>query len=112
MAITPDLVRRDLELPREDGLATRRHLRVQPATAAIPVIASTASGAARDPARGTPSGTDLWHDDRRITRFVQILVDFCGKMYDNVVRERFERKLAGNCARTARVQSATWRRCQ
>jgi CheY-like chemotaxis protein len=48
LAITPDLVLLDLDLPGEDGLATRRHLRAQPATAAIPVIAITARAARRD----------------------------------------------------------------
>jgi|GEM_PF-6967751 len=56
LAVTPDLVLLDLDLPGEDGLATLRQLRAQPVTAAIPVIAITASAVRRDPDQDSRHG--------------------------------------------------------
>jgi len=41
-ACSPDLILMDLQLPGEDGLSLTRHLKADPATNSIPVVALTA----------------------------------------------------------------------
>jgi len=41
-ACSPDLILMDLQLPGEDGLSLTRHLKADPATTSIPVVALTA----------------------------------------------------------------------
>jgi len=42
LAMTPDLILMDIQLPGQDGLSFTADLRSEPATAAIPVVALTA----------------------------------------------------------------------
>jgi len=52
----PDVIVMDLNLPGIDGYEGLKRLRENPATAAIPVMALTASAAQKDVARGLEAG--------------------------------------------------------
>jgi signal transduction histidine kinase/CheY-like chemotaxis protein len=52
----PQLILVDINLPGMDGFAALRHLREDPATAAIPVVAVTANAMRRDIERGQAAG--------------------------------------------------------
>jgi signal transduction histidine kinase/CheY-like chemotaxis protein len=52
----PRLILVDINLPGMDGFAALRHLRADPATAAIPVVAVTANAMRRDIERGLAAG--------------------------------------------------------
>ena len=54
----PDLVLMDIQLPGMNGIEARGVLRAEPATAAIPVIAVTASVMQRDRKQITEAGFD------------------------------------------------------
>ncbi|MBE0510818.1 MAG: response regulator [Gammaproteobacteria bacterium] len=54
----PDLILLDINLPGMDGFAALQHLRSQPQTANIPVIAVTANAMPRDIKRGMAAGFD------------------------------------------------------
>jgi two-component system cell cycle response regulator DivK len=54
----PDLILMDIELPGMDGVAALRELRSRPDTAAIPVVALTASAMQADRQRFTEAGFD------------------------------------------------------
>jgi two-component system cell cycle response regulator DivK len=54
----PDLVLMDIQLPGISGIAARRALRADPATATIPVIAVTASVMQQDRSMITEAGFD------------------------------------------------------
>jgi PAS domain S-box-containing protein len=59
--LLPDLILLDLQLPDVDGVEVRRHLLADRATAAIPCVAVTADGAARN-AQGLGVPFDGWLD--------------------------------------------------
>ena len=52
----PDIILMDLQLPGQDGLAFTRALKVDPATAAIPVVAMTAHVMLGDEAQALAAG--------------------------------------------------------
>ena len=52
----PDIILMDLQLPGQDGLALTRALKVDPATAAIPVVAMTAHVMMGDEAQALAAG--------------------------------------------------------
>jgi CheY-like chemotaxis protein len=52
----PDIILMDLQLPGQDGLAFTRALKVNPATAAIPVVAMTAHVMIGDEAQALAAG--------------------------------------------------------
>jgi two-component system, cell cycle response regulator DivK len=54
----PDLVLMDIQLPGMNGIEARKILRAQPATAAIPVVAVTASVMEQDRNQITRAGFD------------------------------------------------------
>jgi two-component system cell cycle response regulator DivK len=56
----PDLVLMDIQLPGIDGIEAFRQLRADPRTAAIPVVAFTASVTATDRSRVTEAGFDAY----------------------------------------------------
>lgn len=56
----PDLVLMDIHLPGMDGIEARRRLRADPATAAVPVIAFTASVMPQDRHQVTEAGFDAF----------------------------------------------------
>ena len=56
----PDLVLMDIQLPGIDGVEAFARLRADPATAAVPVIAFTASVTATDRSRVTDAGFDAF----------------------------------------------------
>lgn len=58
MAHRPDLVLMDLSLPEVDGWEALRHLRADPDTADIPVVALTAHAMAGDRERVAAAGFD------------------------------------------------------
>ncbi len=56
--ILPALILMDVSMPGMDGLEATRHLKADPATASIPVIADTAHALAEDRARAEAAGCD------------------------------------------------------
>lgn len=56
--IMPDLILLDINLPGTDGFETIRHLRAEPATASIPVVAVTAGVLADDKESYRAAGFD------------------------------------------------------
>ncbi|MGD9602874.1 MAG: response regulator [Gammaproteobacteria bacterium] len=56
----PDLVLMDIQLPGIDGVEALARLRADPATAAVPVVAFTASVMAGDRSRVTAAGFDAF----------------------------------------------------
>ena len=56
----PDLILMDIQLPGINGIEAFRQIRANPATAAIPVIAFTASVTATDRNRVTEAGFDAF----------------------------------------------------
>lgn len=57
-SFVPDLVLLDLSMPKMDGWETRRHIKSNPATAAIPVVALSAHAMHGDKARALEVGFD------------------------------------------------------
>lgn len=55
-----DLILMDLQLPGIDGYETTRHLKANPATASIPVIALTAQAMRGEEARALAAGCKLY----------------------------------------------------
>ncbi len=55
---TPDLILMDIQLPGMDGVSALRQLKAEPATAAIPVAAFTASAMKDDRERIVDAGFD------------------------------------------------------
>jgi two-component system cell cycle response regulator DivK len=55
---TPDLILMDIQLPGMDGIAALRALRAEPATAALPVVAITASVMQQDRQQIMSAGFD------------------------------------------------------
>ena len=55
---SPSLILLDLSLPKLDGLTVARHLKADPATAAIPIIALTAHAMGGDRERALAAGCD------------------------------------------------------
>jgi two-component system cell cycle response regulator DivK len=55
---SPDIILMDLQLPGMDGHAALAHLRADPRTAGIPVVALTAFAMAADRARAMEAGFD------------------------------------------------------
>jgi two-component system cell cycle response regulator DivK len=55
---TPDLILMDIQLPGMDGIAALRALRAEPATAALPVVAITASVMQQDRRQIMSAGFD------------------------------------------------------
>ena len=58
--LQPDAILLDLDLPGMGGLALARFLRVHPATARLPVIAVSASGAPNDERSALSAGCDAY----------------------------------------------------
>ena len=58
----PDLILMDIRLPGMDGVTALGHLRADPATAAIPVVALTASAMTQERERFTAEGFDGYLD--------------------------------------------------
>jgi CheY-like chemotaxis protein len=56
LAKPPNLILLDLQMPEMDGYTLLQHLRADPATAHIPVIAVSASATPQDCARGMDAG--------------------------------------------------------
>jgi two-component system cell cycle response regulator DivK len=56
----PDLVLMDIQLPGIDGIETLRRLRADPATAAVPVVAVTASAMTQDRQKILAAGFDAY----------------------------------------------------
>lgn len=56
----PDLILMDLQLPGMDGLTATRHLKADPATREIPVVAMTALAMKRDQERAFEAGCDAY----------------------------------------------------
>lgn len=56
----PDLILMDLQLPNMTGYEATQKLRVDPATAAIPVVALTANAMTGDEARAKGAGCDAY----------------------------------------------------
>src|ERR1700730_501810 len=56
--IKPDLVLLDVQMPRLNGLAVCRQLRLAPALARPPIVMLTAAGQESDRARGREAGAD------------------------------------------------------
>lgn len=57
-SIRPDLILMDIRLPKLDGLSAVRRLKADPATAAIPVLALTASAMEGDERKAFEAGCD------------------------------------------------------
>lgn len=56
----PDLILMDVQLPGMTGYEATRHLKTDPTTAAIPVVALTAQAMRGDEARGRQAGCDAY----------------------------------------------------
>lgn len=54
----PDLILMDLSLPIMDGLEATRHVKANPATASIPIIALTAHALVQDREKALQAGCD------------------------------------------------------
>jgi two-component system cell cycle response regulator DivK len=56
----PDLILMDIQLPGMDGLTATRQLKLDPATAAIPIIALTALAMKEDEPKAIAAGCDAY----------------------------------------------------
>ncbi len=74
----PDLVLMDIQLPGMDGVTALGHLRADPATASIPVLALTASVMPEDRERFVSAGFDGYIEKPiRIREFPDQVRQFC-----------------------------------
>ena len=60
VALVPDLVYMDIQLPRSDGLEVTRRLRGNAVTSGIPIVALTAQAMAGDRERALAAGCDAY----------------------------------------------------
>jgi CheY-like chemotaxis protein len=81
-AEAPDLILMDMSLPEIDGWEATRHLKQDPATRGIPVIALTAHAMVSDREKALEAGCDDY--DTKPVDFARLL----GKMTSILVRER------------------------
>jgi CheY-like chemotaxis protein len=58
---SPDLIVMDMSLPEIDGWEATRHLKADPATRAIPILALTAHAMASDRQKAMDAGCDDYH---------------------------------------------------
>jgi CheY-like chemotaxis protein len=83
-ASQPDLVLLDIDLPGMDGFEVLRHLRAEPLTQGIPVIAVSANAMQRDIERGMTAGfSDYLTKPIDISGFLRVLDQYLPGRLDN-----------------------------
>jgi two-component system cell cycle response regulator DivK len=79
----PDLILMDIQLPGMDGMTALSHLKADPATAGIPVIALTASAMTEDREKILATGFDGY-----LTKPINV------KEFTEVVRQMLDKRVA------------------
>ena len=83
----PDLILMDIQLPGMDGMTALSHLKADPATAGIPVIALTASAMTEDREKILATGFDGY-----MTKPINV------KEFTEVVRQMLDKRVAPGAA--------------